>query len=143
MILERLWLTRKAIYWKRSPKMLKRWKKGKKIAAVRNKVEDLIQRAKSSNEGMNFLVSGVMNLEASFSQIVPTNMQAPQEEYETFIGCKIPEKVDIHPPTDVRSKGRSKRIKKSKELPKPHKRKNAENETKKPRKQKNVVGTLN
>ena len=101
------------------PKDAKEVEKRKKITAVRNKVEDLIQRAKSSNEGMNFLVSGVMNLEASFSQIVPTNMQAPQEEYETFIGCKIPEKVDIHPPTDVRSKGRSKRIKKSKELPKP------------------------
>jgi hypothetical protein len=31
-------------------------KRKKKIAAVRNKVEDLIHRAKSSNEGMDFLV---------------------------------------------------------------------------------------
>jgi hypothetical protein len=117
------------------PKDAKEVEKRKKIATVRNKVEDLIRRAKSSNEVMNFLVSGVMNLEASFSQIVHTNMQAPQEEYDTFIGCKIPEKVDIHPPTDVCSKGRNKIIKKSKEL---RKRKNADNETKKPQKQKNA-----
>jgi hypothetical protein len=120
------------------PKDAKEVEKRKKIATVRNKVEDLIRRAKSSNEVMNFLVSGVMNLEASFSQIVHTNMQALQEEYDTFIGCKISEKVDIHPPTDVCSKGRSKRIKKSKELCKRRKRKNADNETKKPQKQKNA-----
>jgi hypothetical protein len=89
----------------------------KKIAAVRNKVEDLIQRAKSSNEGMDFLVSSVMNIESSFGQIVPSTVQATQEEYESFIGCKIPEQVEIHPPTDGCSKGRSKRIKKVKELP--------------------------
>jgi hypothetical protein len=105
------------------PKDAKEVERRKKIAVVRNKVEDLIQRAKSSNEGMDLLVSGVMNLEASFCQIVSSNIQDPQEEYETFIGCKIPVQVDIHPPTDVRSKGRSKRIKKAKELPKPRKRK--------------------
>ena len=37
------------------------------------------------------------------------------EEYETFLGNKIPNEVDIHPPTDITSKGRSKRIRKSKE----------------------------
>jgi hypothetical protein len=99
----------------------------RKIAAVRSKVEDLIQRAKSSNEGMDFLVTSVMNIEASFGQIVPTIVQTTQEEYENFIGCRIPEQVEIHPPTDVCSKGRSKRIKKAKELPKSRKRKNDNN----------------
>ena len=37
------------------------------------------------------------------------------EEYETFLGNKIPNEVDIHPPNDIKSKGRCKRIKKGKE----------------------------
>ena len=34
----------------------------KKVATVRNKVEDMIQQAKSSKEGMIFLVSSMMNI---------------------------------------------------------------------------------
>jgi hypothetical protein len=49
--------------------------KRRKISAVRNKVEDLIQRAKSSNEGMYFLVTSVINIVVSFSQIVPSTVQ--------------------------------------------------------------------
>jgi hypothetical protein len=90
--------------------------KRKKIAALRNKIEDLIQRAKTSHEGMDFLVSSVMNIEASFDHIAPSSVQATREEYDGFIGCKIPYQIEIHPPTDIRSKGRSKRIKKVKEL---------------------------
>jgi hypothetical protein len=92
---------------------------------VRNKTEDLIQRAKSSHEGMDFLVSSVMNIDTSFDHIAPSLVQAPQEEYEGFISCKIPEQIKIHPPPDIRSKGRSKKIKSAKELPKIRKRKNA------------------
>jgi hypothetical protein len=98
--------------------------KRKKIATVRNKVEDLIQHAKSSKEGMDFLVSSVMNIEASLGSIIPNVVQTRQQEFEGFIGCQIPEKIEIHPPTNVRSKGGCKRIKKAKELPKPRKRKN-------------------
>jgi hypothetical protein len=61
--------------------------KMKKIAAVQNKLEDFIQRAKGSDEAMNFLVSSLLNMEASFDQIVPTTVQTHQEEYESFIGC--------------------------------------------------------
>jgi hypothetical protein len=92
---------------------------------VQNKIDDLIERAKSLHEGMYFLVSSVMNIEVSFDHIAPSSVQAPQEEYEGFIGCKIPEQIEIHPPTDIRSKGRSKRIKRAKELPKTRKRNSA------------------
>ena len=95
----------------------------KKISTVRNKLEDLIQLVKGSKEGMDFLVSSMMNLEASLGHIVPTAAQTRKEEYEGFIGCQIPDQINIHPPTDVLSKGRSKRIKKFKELPKPRRRK--------------------
>jgi hypothetical protein len=105
----------------------------KKIAAIRNKVEDLIQRAKNSNEGIDFLETSVMNIEAALGQIVSNTIQSTQqEEYEGFIGCKIPAQVKIHPPTDVRSKGRSKRIKGAKELPKSRKAKNAKTVMKEP-----------
>jgi hypothetical protein len=101
--------------------------KRKKLAVVRNKVEDLIQRAKSSNEAIDFLVSSVLEIEGSLGNIVPTTVTHTQEEYENFVGCKIPEEIQIHPPNDVRSKGRSKRIKRAKELPKPRKGNNVKN----------------
>jgi hypothetical protein len=107
------------------PKDANEVKQRKKIALVRNKIEDLVQRAKGSNEAMDFLVSSVLNIDDSLGHIVPSTLQPAQEEYENFIGCKIPEEIQIHPPNDVRSKGRSKRIKRAKELPKPRKGKNA------------------
>jgi hypothetical protein len=85
----------------------------------------LVQKTKSSHEGMDFLVSSVMNIEASFDHIAPSSVHTPREEYEGFIGCKISEQIEIHPPIDIRSKGMSERIKRVKELPKTHKRKNA------------------
>jgi hypothetical protein len=54
---------------------------------VQNRVEDLIQYAKSSKEGIDFLVSSIMNIEASLLHIVPTTVQTRQEEYGSFIGC--------------------------------------------------------
>jgi hypothetical protein len=106
--------------------------KRKKISMVRNKLEDLIQRAKSSNESIDFLVSSVLNIEGSFGNIALSTMPQTQEEYENFVGSKISEKIEIHPPNDVRSKGRYKRIKKAKELPKARKGKNAKNLMKEP-----------
>lgn len=88
----------------------------KKIAIVRNKFEDLIQKANTSEEGMDFLLSSIANLEAPLDQILPTSNHTRQNEQEAFIGCDIPNQVTIYPPTDIHSKGRSKRIKKSKEV---------------------------
>jgi hypothetical protein len=117
-------MMRKVTCWTRSPLMQMNWNDRKKITAVRNKVEDLIQRAKSSNQGLNFLLSNVMNIESSFDPIIPNTVQGTQQEYECFIGCKISEQIEIHPPTNVHSKGRSKRIRRAKELSKSRKRKN-------------------
>jgi hypothetical protein len=106
--------------------------KRKMMAAVQNKMEDVIQRASSSKEAMDFLLSSVRNIDDSLGHIVPSTVQPIQEEYENYIGCKIPEEIEIHPPNDVRSKGRSKRIKRAKELPKSHKRFNANKLMKEP-----------
>jgi hypothetical protein len=101
--------------------------KRKKLAVVRNKVEDLIQRAKSSNEAIDFLVSSVLEIEGSLGNIIPTTVPHTKEECENFVGYKILEEIQIHLSNDVRSRGRSKRIKRAKELPKPHKGKNVKN----------------
>jgi hypothetical protein len=87
-------LNEKPIY----PNEVGKWKK---IAAVQNKIEDLIQTIKSSHEDMDSLVSSVMNIEASFDHVSPSSVQAPWEEYKSFIGCKIPKQIEIHPPTDI------------------------------------------
>jgi hypothetical protein len=85
----------------------------------------LIQRASSSKEAMDFLLSTVRNIDDILGQIVPSMVQPIHEEYENYIGCNIPEEIQIQPPNNVRSKGRSKKIKRAKELPKTHKILNA------------------
>jgi len=88
----------------------------KKISDSRNQFEDLIQMAKNSEQGMNFLFSSLSNLVEPLQKIAPAMRVNKQDEYESFFGNKIPNQVDIHPPNDIKSKGRCKRIKKSKEM---------------------------
>jgi len=87
----------------------------KKISESRNKFEDIIQMAKTSEQGMDFLYSSLSNLVEPLQKITPATRVDKQDEYESFLGNRIPTEVDIHPPNDIRSKGRSKRIRKSKE----------------------------
>jgi len=88
----------------------------KKISDSRNQFEDLIQMAKNSEQGMDFLFSSLSNLVEPLQKIMPATRVNKQDEYESFLGSKIPNQVDIHPPNDIKSKGRCKRIKKSKEM---------------------------
>jgi hypothetical protein len=104
------------------PKDAKEVEMRKKISDSRNMFEDLIQRAKNSEQGMNFLYSSLSNLVEPLQEITPAAMDNKQDEYGSFLGSTIPNEVNMHPPTDVRSKGRSKRIKKSKEMRAPSKR---------------------
>jgi hypothetical protein len=92
----------------------------------------LIQRASSSKEAMDFLLSTVRNIDDILGQIVPSMVQPIHEEYENYIGCNIPEEIQIQPPNNVRSKERSKKIKRAKELPKTHKILNAKKLMKNP-----------
>ena len=88
----------------------------KKISDSRNQFEDLIQMAKNSEQGMDFLFSSLSNLVEPLQKIMPATRVNKQDEYESFLGSKIPNQVDIHPPNDIKSKGRCRRIKKSKEI---------------------------
>ncbi|EEE63447.1 hypothetical protein OsJ_18260 [Oryza sativa Japonica Group] len=55
-------------------------------------------------------------------KIIPAAIVNKQDEFESFLGSKIPDEVEIHPP-NIKSKGPCKRIKKSKEKKAPRKRK--------------------
>ena len=95
---------------------------GRKISDSRNKFEELIQMAKNSEQGMEFLYSSLSNLVEPLQNIVPAATVNKQDEFESFLGGKIPQEVEIHPPNDINSRGRCKRIKKSKEKKAPRKR---------------------
>jgi hypothetical protein len=106
--------------------------KRKTMTDVQNKIEDLIQRASSSKEVIDVLLSSMRNIDDSLGHILPSMVQSIYEEYENYIGCKIPEEIQIHHPNNVRSKRISKKIKRAKELPKAHKLLNAKKLMKEP-----------
>jgi len=95
----------------------------KKISDSRNKFEDLIQMAKNFEQGMEFLYSSLSNFVEPLQKIIPAATVTKLDEFESFLGRKIPHEAEIHPPNDIKSKGRCKRIKKSKEKKAPRKRK--------------------
>ncbi|TVU23182.1 hypothetical protein EJB05_30217, partial [Eragrostis curvula] len=74
-------------------------------------MESLFVQAKQSPDAMQLLRDGVFSLGEKISEMVPAKELSTTEEFEEFLGCQIPSQVDIHPPNDIRSKGRIKRIK--------------------------------
>ena len=95
--------------------------RSKKISDARNQYEHLIQMSKNSELAVDFLCDSLSKLLQPLQQIVPNATISKQDEFETFLGGKIPHEVHIHPPTDIVSKGRCKRMPKSKEkkVPRP------------------------
>ena len=65
----------------------------KKISDVCNKFENLIQMAKQSEPGIEFLFSSLSNIQDPLQKIVPTTTITKQDEYEAFIGTKIQMKM--------------------------------------------------
>ena len=78
----------------------------RKMSSAHNKFEDIFQMAKTSEEGMDILLQ---NLE-SLSLLFQPRSHTRQEEQENFIGCSIPNEVQVHPPNDIRAKGKCKTI---------------------------------
>jgi hypothetical protein len=78
----------------------------KKMSTAHNKFEDIFQMAKTSEDSMDILIQNLESLSLLFQPTTRTR----QEEQESFIGMSIPENVQIHPPSDIHSKGKCKRI---------------------------------
>ncbi|WVZ70861.1 hypothetical protein U9M48_019495 [Paspalum notatum var. saurae] len=83
----------------------------KLISDTSNKMESLLIQAKHSLDAMQILRDGVFAIGDKISDMVSAKELSTIEEFEEFLGCPIPVQVDIHPPNDIRSKGRIKRIK--------------------------------
>ncbi|KAM3276618.1 hypothetical protein ACQJBY_044809 [Aegilops geniculata] len=83
----------------------------RKIALVRNKLEDLIRNSKSSMEGIEFLHTSLCNAEMALAQLVPAVACNTHANEESFIGSIIPKHVTIHTPTDINARGTCSRLK--------------------------------
>uniref|UniRef100_A0A8R7U3A4 SWIM-type domain-containing protein n=1 Tax=Triticum urartu TaxID=4572 RepID=A0A8R7U3A4_TRIUA len=83
----------------------------RKIALIRNKLEDLIQKSKGSMEGIEFLHTSLCNAEMALAHLVPAVACNTHENEESFIGSIIPKHVTIHTPADINARGTCSRIK--------------------------------
>ncbi|XP_037428374.1 protein FAR1-RELATED SEQUENCE 3-like [Triticum dicoccoides] len=83
----------------------------KLVSETRENMEELLVQAKQSQVGIQLLRDHIFALGEQLSTLVPAKEQTQTEEYEEFLGCSIPSEVDIHPPNDIRSRGRIKRLK--------------------------------
>ena len=102
--------------------------KDKLASEIRMNMEELIHRARGTDEGLKFLSDRFVKFREEVTPLIPENVVSKAEEIEAFAGCPIPKEVNIKPPNDVNSKGRCKRIK-----PGQKKNDNVENKTKVPR----------
>ena len=78
---------------------------------------------KNSEQEMDFLYSSLSTLVEPLQKLMPAATDNKQDEFVSFLGSKIPNEVNIHPPNDIKSKGRSKKIRKSKDKKVKNKRK--------------------
>ena len=83
----------------------------KLISETSNRIESLFVQAKNSPDAMQILRDGVFALGDRITDMIPAKELSRIEDFEDFLGCPVLMQVEIHPPTDIRSKGRIKRIK--------------------------------
>jgi hypothetical protein len=74
-------------------------------------MEKLVTQAKQSPTAMCLLRDELTAVGQKLSAMVPENNVSQVEEFEPYLGCCIPDQIDIHPPNDTCSRGRIKRIK--------------------------------
>ena len=85
--------------------------KQKMISEIHQTLDDTIRLAEHSPQELEALRDGLLGMKRNLSQKVTANNPSRQDEFEAYIGCTMPGEVEIHPPTDVHTKGRCKRIK--------------------------------
>ena len=85
--------------------------KRKMVSEIHQAVDDTIRLAEHSPEELEALRNILIDMKRNVSERVVANHPSRQDEFEAYIGCTMPNQVEIHPPTDVHTKGRCKRIK--------------------------------
>uniref|UniRef100_A0A0E0Q9H9 Uncharacterized protein n=2 Tax=Oryza TaxID=4527 RepID=A0A0E0Q9H9_ORYRU len=76
-----------------------------------NQMEKLVLQAKQSPAAMQLLRDELIDLGVKLNAMVPEKELSQIEEFESYLGCSIPSQIEIHPPSDTRSRGKIKRIK--------------------------------
>jgi hypothetical protein len=76
------------------------------MSTVHNKFKDIFQMPKNSEDDMDILIQSLESLSLLFQSVSRTR----QEEQESFIGMSILEILHVHPPNDIRSKGKCRRL---------------------------------
>ena len=84
--------------------------KRKMVSEIHDTLDDTIRLVEHSPEELEALRNVLRDFKRDLSQRVDGNHPSRQEEFEAHIGCSMPTQIDILPPTDVRTKGRCKRI---------------------------------
>ncbi|VFQ69752.1 unnamed protein product [Cuscuta campestris] len=62
-------------------------------------------------EKLKVILESTTFLEHQLTDMGPTVGNDKRKDLETYFGCKVPDRVEIHPPTIGVTKGRKKRIK--------------------------------
>jgi hypothetical protein len=83
----------------------------KMLSEAFNLIEKVVLQAKQSPVAMRLLRDELVAVHEKLNFMVPGKERSQVEEFESYLGCSIPDKIDIHPPNDTRSRGRIKRIK--------------------------------
>ena len=81
------------------------------LSEICNQMEKLVLEAKQSSVAMRLLRDELIAVGKKHKEMVAGKEGSQVEEYESYLGCSIPNRIDILPPSDTRSRGKIKRIK--------------------------------
>jgi hypothetical protein len=85
--------------------------KRKMVSEIHQTLDDTIRLAEHSPGELEALRNTLFEMKRKLSESVVADNPSRQDEFEAYIGCTMPNQVEIHPPSDVHTKGRCKRIK--------------------------------
>jgi hypothetical protein len=83
----------------------------KLLSEAFNLIERVVLQAKQSPIAMCLLRDELIAVHEKLNLMVPGKDRSQIEEFESYLGCSIPDKINIQPPSDTRSRGRIERIK--------------------------------
>ena len=83
----------------------------KLLSETCNQMEKLVLEAKQSSVAVRLLRDELIAVGKKLKEMVAGKEGSQVEEFESYLGCSIPNRIDILPPSDTRSRGKIKRIK--------------------------------
>ena len=84
--------------------------KRKMVSEIHQAVDDTIRLAEHSPEELEAIRNILIDMKRNVSKRVVANHPSRQDEFEAYIGCTMPNQVEIHPPTMSIQKGDAKEL---------------------------------